>query len=109
MLKLKLIGDITLSPEKITLFYYGVSVEDLLETAQRDLNTVSKWFQDSGLVINPKEIHNVIFTNKTNIDRTCKLYLSGTDIAEATQAEYFGLILDSKLTWKPHVLKNINA
>lgn len=101
---LKLYGNITLYADDTSLFYYGLSISDIIKQAQTDLDTLSKWFINNLLTINTNKTNYIIFTNKNkSIGNYNPLTINGEQINITDKEKYLGLILDKGLTWHPHI------
>lgn len=105
--ELDLKGDISLYADDTSLFYFGPSVEAIIADAQNDLNLLNEWFKSNRLTINISKTNYVIFAAKNKkINDSFELKIDGQLLERKHKEKYLGLILDSNLTWKPH-LENI--
>lgn len=99
-------GDITLYADDTSLFYYGQTMDALICKAQRDLDLLHAWMQTNLLTINVAKTNYIIFAAKNKpIGDYNELYINGEPIQKVTMVKYLGLILDSRLSWEPHIEK----
>lgn len=97
-------GDITLYADDTSLFYFGMSVDQVIMDAQSDLNLLHKWFQLNLLTVNIEKTHYVIFKAKNKmINEYEPLKLNNQILTRSKSEKYLGLLIDEKLTWKPHI------
>ena len=80
----------------------GIDLCTLRDFAQRSLREVDRWSNKSGLRVNPNKTEVVVFTTKKKWTLR-PLTLRGTPLATVSQVKYLGVVLDSSLTWTPHV------
>lgn len=99
-----LTGHVTLYADDTCLFYFGHSIETVINNAQTDLNILSKWLQCNLLTINVSKTAYMIFSAKNKkIPSYPPLTINNEPLHKSTQERYLGLILDCRLTWKPHI------
>lgn len=97
-------GDITLYADDTSLFYTGDDIISLVEQAQDDLEVLHTWLQTNLLTINTAKTNYIIFTAKNKTIKNYKpLTINDQPINEVKEEKYLGLILDSQLSWKPHI------
>jgi hypothetical protein len=70
---------------------------------QKCLIILQRWLQKWKTKINESKSTHLTFTLRT--DPSPKLYLNNVEIPPATTVKYLGLHLDTKLTWKDHIIK----
>lgn len=107
--QLKLNGNVTLYADDTCLFYYGTEIKSITKQAQNDLHLLSNWFKSNLLSINASKTNYIIITNRNkHITPYDPLTINGVKINKSNQEKYLGLILDEKLTWRPHI-ENIKS
>ena len=74
--------------------------------AQKAINIPANWASEQELQFSSKKTETVLFTLKRNPDLGC-LSMNGTKLEISKEARLFGVTLDSKLTWKPHITRII--
>ena len=72
--------------------------------AQKAINIAANWALDQELQFSSKKIEIVKFTHKRNPDLG-SLSMNGLKLELSKEARLFGVTLDSKLTWKPHITR----
>lgn len=77
---------------------YGRTVH-LLQESMLD---VQEWTSHDRSKVNATKSENVVFTNRTYVHSP--LVLNGDIIPHSMKARYLGLIMDSKLKWKDHII-----
>lgn len=99
-------GDIALYADDTSLFYFGKSIESIIADAQCDLDKLNTWFQGNLLTINVSKTNYIIFAavNK-KMPNFVPLTINNQPITRVYQERFLGLILDSNLNWKPHLLQ----
>lgn len=99
-------GHITLYADDTCLFYFGSNINEIVTVAQNDLDTLQKWFSSNLLTINTAKTNYIIFAAKNKqIKPYTPLTINSVPINKVNTEKYLGLILDSTLTWKPHIDK----
>lgn len=103
---LDLKGDITLYADDSSLFYFGNKIESIKNQAQDDLDRLYSWFQHNLLTVNIAKTKYIVFSAKNKkIESYQPLTINMEPLTEVTTEKYLGLILDNRLTWKPHLEK----
>ena len=69
---------------------------------QKTLNIDANWASEQELQFSNKKTEIVLFTHKRNLDLD-SLSMNGSKLELSKEARLLGVILDSKLTWKPHI------
>ncbi|CAH2100147.1 unnamed protein product [Euphydryas editha] len=106
MADLSLKGDITLYADDTCLFYFGNSIESIMADAQKDLDLLNTWLQSNLLTINISKTKYIIFAAKNKkIRNFVPPVINKQPISKVDNEKYLGLILDSKMSWKPHIQK----
>ena len=70
---------------------------------QLSLNKVSKWADENGFKLNPQKSSCVLFTRKRGLSPDPNIKLNGQQLRTNTEHKFLGIILDSKLTFTPHI------
>lgn len=101
---INLTGEITLYADDTCLFYFGDDLQKIIADAQQDLIQYSTWCQSNLLTINAKKTSFMIFSAKNKeIPQHLPLTIDNETLQRSHQEKYLGVILDEKLTWKPHI------
>lgn len=69
---------------------------------QSGLDNIQEWTNNDRTVLNASKSVNVVFTLRPYVHTP--LILENTAIPHAFEARYLGLIMDSRLNWKKHIL-----
>ena len=84
----------------------GLDLNTLMSLMQMCLNEFEDWFQERGLTISPQKSFCMIISNK-KIPNIKPLTLGGCQVPIVTSFKYLGVTIDSKLTWKQHIMSRI--
>lgn len=102
--ELGLHGHVTLYADDTCLFYFGSSIHEIISKAQKDLDTLFKWFQYNLLTINTCKSCYVIFKPKNKkIPTFDTLKINNEILQEKSCEKYLGLRMDSSLTWNAQI------
>lgn len=100
----KVHGRLTLYADDTCLFYFGNSLDEIINKAQEDLNTIYNWFQYNLLTINASKTCYCIFKPKNKkIINNFELYINGEPISEKKEEKYLGLRIDNHLMWTSQI------
>ena len=80
----------------------GEDIEELLKTVEIELTKLKKWFDRNKLSLNEKKTKFMVFGG-VPADFQIKLYINGTEIERVYESKFLGVIIDHKLSWKPHI------
>ena len=69
---------------------------------QKAINIATNWGSKQELQFSSKKTKIVLFTHKWNLNLG-SLSMNGSKLELSKEARLFGVTLDSKLTWKPHI------
>ncbi len=84
-------------------FSYGhTHINTLEHKINSELIKIGNWFQENKLALNiDKTSFILIHRKKKELD--INLTLNGSTLLRKSQIKYLGVLVDEKLTWKPHV------
>jgi hypothetical protein len=80
----------------------GPDLNTVLGTAQEAIDKAVTWANSCGLKLCHKKPVAVIFTNQRKFPSPTKLRLYGEEIEFSESVKYLRVLIDSKLSWKPH-------
>ena len=81
------------------------AMRDILQSAITEFN---QWFKDHGLTISAQKSFCMI-VNQQRLDQVVKpLVIDNAQVPFVKQMKYLGVIIDAKLSWKPHILEAIS-
>jgi ribonuclease P/MRP protein subunit RPP40 len=97
--KLKLFADDT------NLFISGRTFADLEMKANACLNKMHCWFIANRLSLNIEKTCFTIFSpqRRADLNPPLNLVISNQRILQVESCKYLGVIIDAKLSWKPHI------
>lgn len=95
-LKLILFADDT------NIFYSSNNYHELLDTVNKELNTIKKWLDRNKLSLNIDKTKVMMFGNPTT-HTDLAIFIEGRQIENVCENKFLGVIIDSKLTWKSHI------
>lgn len=98
-------GDPTIYADDTCYLYHSENKETMELQVKNDLGKYLEWLEGSKLVINLTKTNYLIFkpTRKPELDLSMKF--NNTEIERVQSTKYLGIILDEKLSWKPHIEK----
>jgi hypothetical protein len=74
---------------------------------QNALSITAGWASRCGLGINPSKTELVLFTRRYKIPAMVPPSLNGTMLVLTDKARFLGILLDSKLSWKPNTIERV--
>ena len=87
-----------------SLFLRGSSVSELIFTANQELKLILNWLSHNKLSLNINKCKYIIFAKKgSHVDTDSKLKITKYEIKKVEQIKFLGYVVDSKLSWKPHI------
>ena len=84
----------------------NINLQSLITEFESKMNTITKWFQDSGLKINANETELCLFHR--NDHEPVTLAINGIQVTSKSSINVLGVQFDSKLSWCDQVNKTIN-
>ena len=85
-------------------FLSGHDLKELESTLNDELQKIETWLRANKLSLNIKKTHFIIFKpKKKKNNHNVNIKINNESIAEVKQTKFLGVILDSALTWKPHI------
>ena len=90
-----------------TIMFSCPDIQQLNEVLEREANKVLVWLKANRLILNVSKTVCMLFSNKCNASEL-KITLDGTELVPQTETTFLGVIIDHKLTWKPHI-KHISS
>ena len=84
-----------------SLLYRTIKTENDSKILQKDLDTLQVWEKKWKMEFHPGKCQYLKITNKKKpINSIYKIH--NTPISETDSAKYLGVVIDTKLKWKPH-------
>ncbi len=85
-----------------TLYCSGKNLEQLLTTAENELNILKNWFDINKLLLNLNKTKFILFGTR-HIKSQVKIKVNCIEIERVYDNKFLGVIIDDKLCWKPHI------
>ena len=85
--------------------YSDTNINSLYDVANRQLSEVCEWLQANRLSVNSKKCNFIIFSKKDKIPGIdeLKIKINNTEIGRVDKTKFLGVLIDSRLSWKPHI------
>lgn len=80
----------------------GENLKQLLLEITQELHKLKNWFNINKLSLNLKKTKCMLFGNRRN-DTPVKITINETIIDRVQQNVFLGVVIDEKLSWKPHI------
>ena len=90
--------------DDVAILVTGTNMLWIKGRAQKALNIASNWAHNQELQFRSKKTEVVLFTNKRK-PAFGTLRLNGHQLKISNKATLLGITLDSKLTWKSHIIQ----
>lgn len=88
--------------DDLVLLVSGFDLGTIRDLMQNCLNILFDWAKGCGLNVNPSKTEVVLFTKNQDTDMR-DLTIDGIPLKMNSKANFLGVILDSKLTWKDNM------
>lgn len=86
------------------VFISGKCLKQLEVTMNNELSVLSEWLRSNKLSLNVSKTHFMIFSPpRKKENHIVSLNIENCPLHKVHQTKFLGVILDSKLSWKPHV------
>ena len=88
------------------IYFDSDNLFNLQKIINKELNKVRKWLEANRLALNIYKTNYVIFHSRTNkVDSFVRIKLSSKPISRVNCIKYLGVLIDSTLSWKPHIVE----
>ncbi len=84
------------------LYCTGDDLNELRLMVESELNVFKKWFDRNKLSLNENKTKFMVFGRGVT-DCEIKLNLNGKEIERVHEFKFLGVVIDHKLSWKPHI------
>ena len=81
----------------------GSYANTLVAEAQSAVNKATDWGKENGLEFSPAKTAVILFARNKKPKKLAKLKVYDKEVEFVDSAKYLGLIIDSSLSWKPHI------
>ena len=91
--------------DDVLLRIQGLDPNSMVKKMQKAIDTAVSWAAENGLRFNPAKTECCFFHNKQSrsVPTFDDLKMGGVTLKYSSQIKYLGLILDQRLTFKPHL------
>ena len=89
--------------EAETFFYQSNDLASLQSVVNKEIKKLSIWLNANRLSLNISKTNFVIFAAKNKPLIPVTLLINNKAIEQREQVKYLGVLLDSQLTFKPHI------
>ena len=87
------------------IFLTGKNIGNLMGQMNQELSKLVEWVNVNKLSLNISKTKYMIFSNRNVIqDGNLNLLINNVKLKRVNQTKFLGVIIDSKLTWKEHIL-----
>ena len=93
--------------DDVNFLIRGIDIDTIVDIGQQCLDKIRDWGLMTGLRFSPAKTEGILFTWKKKWDIKTPLRLGDKDIKMCQQVKWLEVILDSKLSWKPHCQNRI--
>ena len=93
--------------DDVNLLIRGIDIDTIVDIGQQCLDKIREWGLETGLNFSPTKTEAILFTWKKKWEIKTPLKLGDKEIKMCKEVKYLGVILDSKLSWKPHCLDRV--
>ena len=92
------------------LFLSHADYDSLIRLTNQELEKVITWFETNKLSVNIKKTYYLIFCskNKSYNKKNANIFLKNLPLSQECQATFLGVLIDDRLTWKPHIAMLLN-
>ena len=95
----------TLFADDINLHIANSSFNVLQTTVNHELCKIDHWLRANKLSLNYNKTNFMQLTSRKHNPASFKVIINNHNISPEDNLKYFGVLLDNKLSWKPHVQK----
>ena len=87
-----------------TIFIQGQNINEMIITLNSELLKLSNWLKSNQLTINVSKTFYMV-SSRTNIDLdNINIKIEDNVINRVSHIKFLGVIIDERLSWKPHIL-----
>jgi hypothetical protein len=86
------------------IFFSSKNLDLIQTTLNIELKNVSQWLNANRLALNIEKTNFVVFHSpKKKPHKVLSICIDNQSIREATSVKYLGVLIDSTLSWRPHI------
>ena len=96
---------VSLYADDTCLYYASSNPLDLEKYVNEDLNSISKWLNCNGLLLNEKKCECMIITpmRKKRLFNNIQVKMNSSCIQQTNTCKYLGVTVNDTLTWNNHI------
>jgi hypothetical protein len=88
-----------------SLFIKGNEIDTMIESLNMELTHIKTWVDANKLSLNVEKTHSMVFSSARKIVKCNRnIEIDGKVISKTDSIKFLGVILDSHLSWKKHVI-----
>ena len=86
------------------VFYSDFDVKIVQKKLQLDMNKLSKWFSDNGMIVNSDKTKVMLFSSRQK-KQNCnfQIYMNGKLLENVDKLKHLGVTIEKSLNWSYHV------
>ena len=89
-----------------SIYFDSDNLLNLQKIINGELKKVRKWLEANSLALNIDKTNYVIFPSPTNkADSFVRIKLGSKPVSRVNCIKYLGVLIDSTLSWKPHIVE----
>ena len=96
---------VNLYADDTTLYYSSKNLSDLKDSVESDVEKVSKWIDDNGLIMNSSKTQCMFLSRKRREHEVAEVRIvhRGEELTSGSSVKYLGVVVDKDLKWKEQV------
>ena len=94
--------------DDLSVLFGGSHPDDLTIRMQRVIDELVLWGESCNLRFNPEKTVMVGFTRSWRHQFTQPVTINGRPLKFVDTVKYLGLLLDKRMTWRPHILEKLD-
>ena len=96
---------VNLYADDTTLYHSSVSLLDLRKCIESDMENVSKWIDDNGLLMNCSKTQSMFLSRRKRGEEIAEARVvhRGIELVNESRIKYLGVVVDRELKWKDQV------
>ena len=86
-----------------TMYTSGKCPSTVMECLQSGLESISTWYRENGLLLNPDKCKLIVFKGNKKFDFDFNLKLGNFILKEVSEVKLLGIFIDNKLSYTKHI------
>ena len=92
----------TIFADDTNMFITGQDINSVINNVNTELENVVIWLKCNKLSLNVAKSHYMLFSTKLSVPEF-GIFINGQPIERVKETKFLGVLIDDKLTWKPHI------